>query len=81
MGWTIATARPAIDKIFKHLNLRYTMQRVDAPYHMVRIQHEKKLPMRYIQEIILLYPDSVYIEFVPDTVFNPTDAGDNRGTV
>ena len=76
MGWTVATTRPEIDKIFKHLNSKYTMQRVDAPYHMVRIQSEKKIPIRFMRQIIELFPDSVYIEFVPNTIFNPTDVGD-----
>ena len=76
MGWTTSTARPEIDRIFAELGSRYTMQRVDAPYHMVRIQYEKKLPIRYVIQILELFPDHVYVEFVPDTIFNPTDGGD-----
>ncbi len=76
MGWSELTAAPELDKIFKKLKLKYKMQRVLQPgtNPVIQIMHEKKLRIRVIQEILALFPESVYIEFLPETSF--MDDGD-----
>lgn len=76
MGWSELTAAPELDRIFKKLKLKYTMRRVLQPgtNPVVQIMHEKKLPISIINEILALFPEAIYIEFVPETVF--MDDGD-----
>jgi len=76
MGWSELTAAPELDRIFRKLKLKYAMRRVLQPgtNPVVQIQHEGKLPIPIINDILALFPESVYIEFLPDTVF--MDDGD-----
>lgn len=76
MGWSELTAAPELDRIFKKLKLKYTMRRVLQPgtNPVVQIMHEKRLSISIINEILAFFPEAIYIEFVPDTVF--MDDGD-----
>jgi len=76
MGWSELTAAPELDRIFKKLKLKYTMRRVLQPgtNPVVQIMHEKRLSISVINEILALFPEAIYIEFLPDTVFQ--DEGD-----
>ena len=69
MGWTETTARPEVERIFKKANLRYIMKRVVEPYPVVQIEHEKTLSISAVREILSLFPDFVYVEFVPNIRF------------
>ncbi len=76
MGWSELTAAPELDRIFRKLKLKYKMHRILQPgtNPVIQIMHEKKLRISIINEILGLFPEVVYIEFVPETVF--PDEGD-----
>ena len=78
MGWTELTARPDVNRIFKKLKLKYLLRRILEPSgYTIQIMHEGELSILTVKEIIVLFPDFIYIEFIPNTPFNPDDKGDN----
>lgn len=78
MGWSELTAAPDIDRIFKKQKLKYTVRRVLQVHSpIIQILHEGKLPIPIINQILELFPEFVYVEFVPDTPFNPSEEGDS----
>lgn len=77
MGWSELTARPDVDRIFKRLKLKYRLRRVLQPDPVIQILHEGTIGISSIKSILSLFPDFVYVEFVPDTTFNPEDSGDS----
>ena len=78
MGWSEITARPVIDKLFKSKNIKYTVQRVEAPTPQVQILYAgNAMPLRFIRTILSEFPEHVYVNFVPNTPFNDNDAGDS----
>ncbi len=69
MGWSDYTARPAVEKIFKRAGKKCRLSWVSATYPQVRIQYEGRITFTVANEILALFPDFVYVEFVPDTKF------------
>ena len=77
MGWSEFTAKPEVDKIFKKLKLKYTMRRILEPGSpIVQILHEGEIDIPSIKSILNLFPDFIYVEFVPNTPFAETNEGD-----
>ena len=78
MGWSELTARPDVDRVFKRLKLKYTMRRVLQPNAVVvQILHEGELDIPSIKRIIDLFPEFVYVEFVPNTTYQEQSPSDN----
>lgn len=77
MGWSEATAIPELSRIFKHLKLKYTMRRVQqASGTIVMIEHEGEIDIPSVRKILGLFPDFVYVEFVPNSNFVESNVGD-----
>lgn len=78
MAWSEFTAKPELDRIFKKLKFKYAMRRVLQPgtNPVVQIHHEQELDIPTIKEILDLFPDFVYVEFVPNTSFQEGNKGD-----
>lgn len=76
MGWSDGIVRPEINAIFKKLKKKYRFSWVSAPYPQVRISHEGTIPVATMIQIVDLFPDTVYVEFVAKTEFNGNDDGD-----
>jgi len=79
MGWSELAVAPEIDAIFKKAKLKYKMRRVLQPgtNPVVQIFHENELEISQIKEIIGMFPELVYIEFVSHTIFGEDDEGDS----
>ena len=77
MGWSEATAIPEVSRIFKKLKLKYTMRRVhQASGTVVMIEHQEEIDIPTVRKILGLFPDFVYIEFVPNSNFVESNVGD-----
>jgi len=79
MGWSEKVFAPEIDAIFKKAKLKYTLRRVLQPgtNPVIQISHEKELDVPQMREIVDMFPDFVYVEFVPNTIFQETNEGTN----
>jgi len=79
MGWSELAVAPEIDAIFKKTKLKYRVRRVLQPgtNPVVQILHEGKLDVSQIKEILELFPELVYVEFVFNSVFTEGDEGDS----
>jgi len=79
MGWSELAVAPEIDAIFKKAKLKYRMRRVLQPgtNPVVQIFHEDGLNISQIKEIIGMFPELVYIEFIPHSTFTEGDEGDS----
>jgi len=79
MGWSELAFAPEIDAVFKEAELKYKMRRVLQPgtNPVIQIMHEKELDVPQMRTIIDLFPDFVYVEFVPNSVFQETNPGTN----
>jgi hypothetical protein len=75
MGWSELTAAPELHRIFTEHGLKYAMRRVLQPDPVIQISHEEELSIPTINSIIELFPDFVYVEFVPNTIFTYGDDG------
>jgi len=77
VGWSEFTVRPELDRIFKKLKLKYSVRRVLQPgtNPVVQIHHENELDVPTMKEILGLFPDFVYVEFVPNTSFQEGNPG------
>jgi len=69
MGWNELVLVPRIDAIFRKQKKRYKVQWVASTYPQIRIQYEESIPLAAAQEIISLFPDSVYVELIPHIQF------------
>lgn len=69
MGWTIDLFRTDLDSIFKGLEKQYTIQHVEATQPTIRIMHEGDIPRNVMKGIVAMFPDFVYVNFVPNSTF------------
>jgi len=69
MGWSIDLYKPDLDAIFAGLEKKYTVQYVDANIATVRIMHEGEMPRTTMKLILGMFPEFVYINFVPNSTF------------
>ncbi len=69
MGWSIDTVRTELDATFKGLGARYKIQHVESTQASVMIQHEGIVPPTVIKFIVSLFPEFVYVNFVPEASF------------
>ncbi|KKN26608.1 hypothetical protein LCGC14_0873010 [marine sediment metagenome] len=77
MAWSELTARPEVNKIFRKLKLKYTLRRIlEASGYTIQILHESELSIPTVVEILALFPDFIYVEFVPNTPFAEEATGD-----
>ncbi len=67
MGWSIDTVKGDLDAIFRDLELMYKIQHVESTQASVMISHEKEIPINVIKHIVSLFPDFVYVNFVPNS--------------
>lgn len=69
MGWNELVLIPQIDAIFRKQKKKYRVQWVSSTYPQIRIQYEDSIPLSSAQEIITLFPESVYVELIPHVTF------------
>ncbi len=69
MGWSIDTVRRELDATFKGLGFRYAIQHVESTQASVMIRHEGIMPPTVITYVVGLFPDFVYVNFVPEASF------------
>lgn len=69
MGWSIDIHKPNLDKIFESLGKQYTIQHVEATQPEVMIRHEGEILLAIMKSIVALFPDFVYVYFVPNSTF------------
>lgn len=66
MGWCIDVVRIELNKIFKEDNRKYRITHPQQPHQGVIIEHmgDEDLPNRLKRQIVELFPDFVYVDFV-----------------
>ena len=69
MGWSIDLAREDIDTLFSNMGKQYRLTHVGAETPMVMIQYEGEMDTKVKRTIVNLFPEFVYIEFVPNSTF------------
>ena len=69
MGWSIDLYRSELTEIFKGLEKQYSVQHVDAFNPTVRIMYEGEIPLTVMKFIVGMFPETVYVNFVPDSTF------------
>lgn len=70
MGWSISVAEPDIRRIFRKLKKQYKLTHPESPHPTVLLQYEgDDIDVEIKRWILLLFPESVYVNFIPDTVF------------
>lgn len=68
MGWSIDAVEPQIAAVFRRLKRRHKTTHPESPYPTVMIQHEgDAIDTERMHEILDLFPDSVYVNFTPNT--------------
>ena len=66
MGWSIDTARPELNKIFKEAGRKYRITHPQSSQQGVVIEYlgDEDLSNRFKKRLAELFPDFVYIDFV-----------------
>ena len=69
MGWSIETVRPKLGVIFKEAGRKYRITRPQSSQQGVVVEYltsdGKDIPLRFKMRITELFPDFVYVEFIP----------------
>jgi len=80
MGWSIDTQQLAIERIFKKQKRKCKITHPEAAQPEVIIQYSgESLRLDVLNSIVELFPEFVYIHFVPETIFpenKPIGLGD-----
>ena len=69
MGWSIDIVRDELDRLFGNMKIRYKITHPGSEAPMVMIQYEGEIPIKIKNIIVNLFPESVYINFVPNSTF------------
>ena len=73
MGWSIDTQQLAIERIFKKQKRKCKITHPEAAQPEVIIQYSgESLRLDVLNSIVQLFPEFVYIHFVPETI-SPED--------
>ena len=70
MGWSIDTARIELNRIFREAKRSYRLTRPQSAQISIVVEYattdtDDDLNNRFKQRIIALFPDFVYIDFIP----------------
>ena len=74
MGWSLQAVGGDLKRIFKEKKWNATY--ISSPYPKVIITYEGKIYLDTVEKILALFPDFVYIDFQPGTLFSE---GTNTG--
>jgi len=69
MGWCVDLYRPKLDTIFAGLEKQYSIQHVEATNPTIKIAHEGEIPLGTMKAIVDMFPEFVYVNFVPSSTF------------
>lgn len=69
MAWSIQIFQRELDSIFKEQKKTYNAQHVDSAQPKIIIEYEGEIPVVVKKLILELFPDFVYVDFHPGTVF------------
>lgn len=66
MGWSVDTVRPELNKIFKAADRKYRITHPQQAHLGVIVEHlgDKDLPVRFKRQVVELFPEAVYVDFV-----------------
>ena len=76
MGWSIDTIRPYIHTIFQELKKKYIITRPESTKPEVIVRYEGRMSIDDMKRIQDLFPPEVYVQFVPNSSFDPDREGD-----
>ena len=68
MGWSIEIVKPQLDKILKENE--YRIEHPDALSPRVNIYYNGEIDRLAMREIVALFPDFVYINFMKESAEN-----------
>jgi hypothetical protein len=70
MGWSVDTQQLKIERIFRKVKRKCKVTHPESPDPTILIQYEgKRVGVDVMQSVVELFPDFVYVHFVPDTIF------------
>ena len=78
MGWSIDLYRPFVKSFFKVEDKKYRLTHPESVTPTVVLRYQGKLPLIAMKRIAEVFPDFVYVTFVPDTPFAEDDKGDDE---
>jgi hypothetical protein len=79
MGWSVDTQQLVIERVFRKQKMKCKITHPEAPYPTVLIQYSgEKIRVDVMQSIVELFPEFVYVHFIPETVF-PEDKPSGLG--
>jgi hypothetical protein len=69
MGWSIQIYKKELDKIFQSQGKKYSCHLIDSAHPKVIVEYEGTIYVVTKKLILALFPDFVYVDFHPDTLF------------
>jgi len=70
MGWSIDLVRNKLDDIFANMERKYQVTHPGGSTSTIMIQHEGDIPPPgVVKSIVALFPEFVYVDFVPNSTF------------
>ena len=70
MGWSIDLVRKDLDSIFANMGREYDITHPGSSTPTIMIRHEGDIPPAgVVKAIIALFPEFVYVDFVPSSHF------------
>ena len=70
MGWSVDLVRPDLDTIFTGMERQYDITHPETSSPTMMIRFEGNLPpIGVLQSITKLFPEFVYLHFMPNQVF------------
>lgn len=70
MGWSVDLVRPDLDALFKGMEREYDITHPETSSPTIMIRHQGDiLPIGVVRIIAKLFPEFVYLHFIPNSVF------------
>ena len=76
MGWSIQVHKKEFENIFLRKKGEWSVQYIESSSPKVVVEYEGEIPVSLKKEILTLFPDFVYVDFHPNTLFS---VGTHRG--
>ena len=70
MGWTIQIHKKILDEIFTEQKKVYSVTYVSSLHPTVIVAHEGTIHASTMRKIVELFPEFVYVDFQPNTLFS-----------
>ena len=70
MGWSLYAVEKELNAIFKERKKKYSATYIASVYPQVIIDYEGEMSLAALKAIVALFPEFVYVNFHPGTLFS-----------